>query len=246
MGLFNDLPSKNELKGSFGEWLTKRYSKTYYDALILHDVLINGNDEYTSQIDMLMVGNKGVYVVEVKMYDEAIIYGDGNKSEWYYYKNGKKYNIYSPKKQNDMHIKYLKSFLKDFGEVPCFSVLTVICKDFKVSNVNSGDSIDTVICNSLPAMDRGLKVIAKDKPVVFDDNMKKEIFEYIKNNQLKGKEIRKTHKENTINYKAKLNTEKEEKICPYCKTHLILRNGKYGKFYGCSNYPKCKYTQKTD
>ena len=23
---------------------------------------------------------------------------------------------------------------------------------------------------------------------------------------------------------------------------LVLRSGKYGQFYGCSNYPQCKYT----
>jgi len=30
--------------------------------------------------------------------------------------------------------------------------------------------------------------------------------------------------------------------CPSCKEgHLRLIKGKYGKFLGCSNYPKCKY-----
>lgn len=32
--------------------------------------------------------------------------------------------------------------------------------------------------------------------------------------------------------------------CLQCGGNLILKNGKYGEFYGCSNYPKCKYTQK--
>lgn len=31
-------------------------------------------------------------------------------------------------------------------------------------------------------------------------------------------------------------------ICPRCGNDLVLRNGKYGKFYGCSNYPYCRYT----
>ena len=30
--------------------------------------------------------------------------------------------------------------------------------------------------------------------------------------------------------------------CPRCGGELVLRNGKYGKFYGCSNYPTCRYT----
>ena len=31
--------------------------------------------------------------------------------------------------------------------------------------------------------------------------------------------------------------------CPYCKLPLVLRNGRNGKFYGCQNYPECKYTK---
>ena len=32
--------------------------------------------------------------------------------------------------------------------------------------------------------------------------------------------------------------------CPFCDGYLILRHGKYGEFYGCSNYPRCKFTKK--
>jgi len=39
---------------------------------------------------------------------------------------------------------------------------------------------------------------------------------------------------------------KKQKICPYCKTELVLRSGKNGKFYGCKNFPKCRYTMKFD
>ncbi len=31
-------------------------------------------------------------------------------------------------------------------------------------------------------------------------------------------------------------------ICPKCGGKLIERNGKYGKFMGCSNYPICHFT----
>jgi len=30
--------------------------------------------------------------------------------------------------------------------------------------------------------------------------------------------------------------------CPECGGDLVERSGKFGKFLGCSNYPKCKYT----
>ena len=31
--------------------------------------------------------------------------------------------------------------------------------------------------------------------------------------------------------------------CPQCGGRLYRRNGKYGEFLGCGNYPNCKYTQ---
>lgn len=31
-------------------------------------------------------------------------------------------------------------------------------------------------------------------------------------------------------------------ICPQCGCKLVIRNGKYGEFFGCSNYPHCRFT----
>jgi len=39
-------------------------------------------------------------------------------------------------------------------------------------------------------------------------------------------------------------TEKPtKKKCPQCNAPLVIRLGKFGEFYACSNFPKCKYTQ---
>lgn len=246
MGLFDfikKLPSLNEINGSFGEWLAKMYSTTMPDALVIHDVLIDGADGYTSQIDLILIGNKGIYVVEVKSFSNAKIYGDTKKTKWNYYSHGKKYEIYSPLRQNQKHIDYLKSFLNDYGDIPFFSVIVMICEDFKISGeMNQENYINTVICSSLPAMERGIYKIANDKPIVLDDEKKKQIFDYIKTNQYIGKDARNEHKQNVIAYKEKLKETEKQKICPYCKSELVLRNGKSGKFYGCSNFPKCRYT----
>lgn len=32
--------------------------------------------------------------------------------------------------------------------------------------------------------------------------------------------------------------------CPECSNELVIRNGRYGEFVACSNYPQCKYIQK--
>lgn len=40
---------------------------------------------------------------------------------------------------------------------------------------------------------------------------------------------------------SKSDIKDEFGMCPECGGKLIERHGKYGKFVGCSNYPKCKY-----
>lgn len=45
---------------------------------------------------------------------------------------------------------------------------------------------------------------------------------------------------------AKLEAEQEEKLdraCPDCGHPLLYRKGRFGKFIGCSNYPKCKHIE---
>ena len=48
---------------------------------------------------------------------------------------------------------------------------------------------------------------------------------------------------NVNNYNQSIISNIEDNICPQCGGSLIKRNGKYGEFLGCSNYPKCKYTK---
>lgn len=47
--------------------------------------------------------------------------------------------------------------------------------------------------------------------------------------------------------KASMKTQKVDPIiCPNCGGELIERNGRYGAFLGCSNYPKCRYTRRVE
>ena len=40
--------------------------------------------------------------------------------------------------------------------------------------------------------------------------------------------------------------EKTGEICPECGKELVKRNGRYGEFIACSNYPECKYIKKEE
>ncbi|MDI6591938.1 MAG: type I DNA topoisomerase [Patescibacteria group bacterium] len=43
--------------------------------------------------------------------------------------------------------------------------------------------------------------------------------------------------------KKEITEKPTEKICPKCGAPLLIRLGKFGKFYACSKFPKCKYTE---
>jgi hypothetical protein len=54
--------------------------------------------------------------------------------------------------------------------------------------------------------------------------------------------------EKTDNIPKEENPIPKEKICPRCGNKLVLRTAKRGEnvgnqFYGCSNYPKCRYIE---
>ncbi len=70
---------------------------------------------------------------------------------------------------------------------------------------------------------------AEDKPIELVDGHR--LIEY----------IRFTEKEESKLPEA-VKTEIEK--CPQCGGNLIQREGKFGKFFGCSNYPKCNFTKK--
>lgn len=42
---------------------------------------------------------------------------------------------------------------------------------------------------------------------------------------------------------AKLQKKSVVFVCPKCGGEMIRRNGRYGEFWGCGNFPKCRYTQ---
>ena len=54
------------------------------------------------------------------------------------------------------------------------------------------------------------------------------------------KNIKKKEKELS---KKKLTEEKTDKKCPKCKQPVVIKLGRFGKFYACSNYPDCKHTE---
>ena len=52
--------------------------------------------------------------------------------------------------------------------------------------------------------------------------------------------------ENAFTTMEKAEAEKTGETCPECGSDLVIRNGRYGEFVACSNYPSCKYIKKDE
>lgn len=51
---------------------------------------------------------------------------------------------------------------------------------------------------------------------------------------------------NAFDNMEKKEAEETGEMCPECGKPLVIRNGRYGKFTACSNYPECKYIKKEE
>ncbi len=41
-----------------------------------------------------------------------------------------------------------------------------------------------------------------------------------------------------------INKNLSSQVCPLCNSNLVLRQGRYGKFWGCSRFPYCRGTRR--
>ncbi|MDW7732281.1 MAG: nuclease-related domain-containing protein [Methanolobus sp.] len=80
------------------------------DWYVFNDMVV-----FSSQIDHIVVGSKGVYTIETKNY-QGTIYGNAEKMQWkQVFPNGASYEFYNPVKQGNKHSLELSKFLEENG-----------------------------------------------------------------------------------------------------------------------------------
>jgi hypothetical protein len=113
--------------GRYGEYLTYKYLKSFEvnGAKFLFNIYIPKENGETSEIDVLMISPKGIFVFESKNYS-GWIFGSETQKNWCQTlpkgRNGchKEY-FYNPIIQNRSHIKHLKAFLGE--QIPMRSII---------------------------------------------------------------------------------------------------------------------------
>ena len=175
----------------------------------------------------------GIFVIETKNYN-GWIYGGEHAEYWTQNIYGNKYQLYNPILQNAGHVRALRRILKDYEPLPILPIVAFSGKaDIKVkveeACVVYWSQIRSVI-NQF-----GEKRLTRAQV--------NEICDAVQAAQLEpGKQAEKQHLKDIRNAREQKYDAIASGRCPRCGGTLVLRSGKYGQFYGCSNYPHCKYT----
>ncbi len=221
-----------QAKGERGE---KRVSSCL-DSLssqykVINDLVLKTKTGYT-QIDHVVISNYGVFVIETKNYS-GWIYGSESKLKWKQTFRRSSYEFYNPIFQNKAHISALRAQLPDLYRVLFVPIVvfTGSC-ELKVYATN----VDVIKIRELKSTIKSYS----------ENNIGDAMIELIYNRLLQLNKSQEYSKEEHIQHIRQCEQETQKAIysgrCPLCGGYLIERKGKFGKFYGCSNYPKCKFT----
>lgn len=221
-----------QFRGFMGEfWVKQELKKLPKDEYkVLNNIMVKRNN-MTYQIDHLVISHYGIFVIEMKNYYGLII-GKDSDDKWIQYLGKKKSYFKNPIHQNYGHVKALEELLnfdkKIFIPIVCFSNQVTL----KIETNNDVVLLDYLISN-----------IKSHQNIVLENNLET-IQEKIIELNITNKVERKNHINNIKNKIAEDNAKIENMICPKCGGKLIARNGQYGPFLGCSNYPRCKFIKK--
>lgn len=223
-------------KGITGEFIINLSAKIFLDKEIYHLIknVTLPTEDGSTQIDHIIVSKYGVFVVETKNM-KGWIFGNPNQKTWTQkiYKNTNKFQ--NPLHQNYKHTKTLESLL-GLNDQQIHSVIVFI-----------GDStFKTDMPENVTYGGGYLRYIKSKTQPVLDESEVNEITTKIENGRLASS--LKTNREHVAHVhniiKEKENSSAKE--CPKCGSSMVIRETKKGqnigkKFWGCSNFPKCKY-----
>lgn len=233
--------------GEYGEAQVASYLESLpAEYTIFNDVIIQ-HQGTTTQIDHIVISKYGVFAIETKNY-RGVIYGTDKRQNWtqiiktnviYPRKPWKVYThiakstFYNPVKQAWGHCFVLKDLLKEFPHLPIVPIV-VFAGYADLSNIQTNNY---VVYNT-----HVLSVITKYQSIFLSEKGLQRVREIIQSQNARCEINNQTHVNNIRQKRLEAERLSESGICPRCGGTLVRRHGPTGGFFGCSNYPKCKYT----
>ena len=227
---------KSFIKGLVGETVGAVAQKLLLDSKVyvsLNNITLQ-TEHGTTQIDHIIVSKYGIFVIEAKNMD-GWIFGDVQSAQWTQCRFGKKYWFQNPLHQNYRHTKALQAFL-GVDESKLISLVMFWGEsEFKTpmpDNVRSTGYTG---------------FIKKHTAVLLTDAEVQQFVEAIQTGKMPKGIV--TSFETRAAHLASLKNRHDSTItCPKCASALVLRTVKSGakagsQFYGCSTFPKCRFTR---
>lgn len=205
------------------------------EYFVINDLLLDRGNGYSTQIDHVVVSPYGVFVIETKnIY--GYIHGSDNSKLWRSCWRNRDLSFDNPILQNEAHIKALEGVLRDkqIKYIPIIAFSTNAELQVSVENTH-------VIYWS-----QVRRLIRRYNEPTMTIEQAKQIYDYLKAVNDTDKDARAKHsiraQINKNNYKQRQIESVANGKCPRCSGLLVKRQGKFGAFYGCINYPSCRYT----
>lgn len=262
-----------EWQGRRGEKLTERdlnWVKLFgRSGKVLRNVYVPKGDSQTSEIDVLFITQKGIFVIESKNYSGWIFGSEADQNWTVSFQGGRKERFYNPILQNRSHITWLNRYLAD--ATPLFSIV-VFSERCQLKKVTvESDDVRVIKRDRVYATVREIWDGTAD---VLDDAAIEALYERLRpltnvdaalkaahiadiEKRYKGKPLTRTQPEAGKHVEtSQLTLEPSVAtaavgvpgVCPRCGSPLVLRTAKKGlhagrQFYGCSNFPNCRFTK---
>ena len=253
--------------GRYGEKLTERELKIVNlfgrKGKTLRNLYLPADKGETSEIDLVYITQKGIFVFESKNYS-GWIFGDEQEQYWTaMLPNRQKNRFYNPIRQNKTHMKWLGQYLGP--TVPLFSII-VFSERCELKKVTVTDPAVRVIQRDWTYA--AVRKIWDSAPDVLTDEEVNRLYEeliiltsvdeavkaaHIRSIQNRFQQEPQTAVTGEQKEKAKESDPAEKRedqplFCPRCGKELVLRTAKKGsrageQFYGCSGYPNCRFTK---
>lgn len=124
-------------KGYYGEYLLfcELYKSIIGNGKILMNLNVPVDNSKTTEIDLILIHETGLYVFEIKHY-KGTIYGKDTDAIWtQYFRTAKNNTFKNPIEQNKYHIQALKKLLPEMSIHSCIVFTNYDC-DIRVTNLN--------------------------------------------------------------------------------------------------------------
>ncbi|SDI35015.1 Topoisomerase DNA binding C4 zinc finger [Planococcus glaciei] len=223
------------VKGFFGE-LGVRSALNRLDIedfRVLHNITLSDGKK-TTQIDHVVIGRTGIFVIETKNY-KGWIFGSENSAKWTQTIYNSRRQFQNPIRQNYGHIKMLEHHFPGYKQ-PMVSIISFSGNSVLKKVDVASSHIHVLHTAGIVRAIRSYQETILSKPAIaaFADHLEKA--------NIKDPKLKKQHVQTIKETEHRKKRQFSANICPNCGSPLVSRIGKHGNFKGCSSFPTCRFT----